>query len=425
MKNTSLTSIVAGMALCLLFFFPGQGQAQNARLAWQQADQLYWEADSLFGAQQDSLSLVKYQQAKALYIRNDLIKPNLVDACVMIGTLFQIQEKFDQAIGAYKESLRHQRTIQPQVDTSYFYPYILIASCYIHVNQYDSAYAYYGKVEPLLARYPKISQAQRYYNDMGVLFETFGNYTQSINYLEQALKTIHFDPRATSQPHQFKVIRYVMYNSNIARCLSKLGHYRQAIDKAKGLIRYQWIPHILYQNIASAYLQMQQPDSAAMYLKKIDFRAPTIINPNKTKVEYYYSLGQVYLQKKDSRQAFVSFNKARQLSQQYYGFKNNHLALAYAGKGQVYEGLHVYGQALRNYQSALQALHFNFKDADIYHNPAAQGSSVSPLLLFKVLGYKAQAFRQYYRRTREVKDLAAALQTYQVAFELSDLTEGV
>ena len=421
MKNTGLSRIVAGMAFSGLLFFSGQGLAQKPGPSLPQADLLYREADSLSEAQQDSLALLKYQQARSLYIKHKILGPNLVSACQGMGILFQIDEKFDQAIDAYKESVRYQKTLQAQADTSYFYPYILIASCYNHLNQYDSAYAYFGKVEPLLARYPKTRYAQRFYNGMGYFYEVFGNYTQSINYLEKAIMTIDPDRKAAGPEHRHQVTRYVMNNSNIARCLSKLGYYRQSIDKIKGLTRYGIIPNILYLNIAAGYLQMEQPDSARMYLDKIDFNAPATVNPNITKIEYYISLGQVYRQQQQGRQALASFNKARQISLQQFGIKNNRLALAYAGKGQVYAGQHIYGQALRNYQSALQALHFNFKETDIYRNPTDLDNTGSPLLLFKVLGYKAEAFRQYHARTLELKDLEASLRTYQLAFQLSDL----
>jgi CHAT domain-containing protein len=409
------------MLLSGLLFLCGRAGAQGKA---PQADRLYREADSLFIAMDDSLALLKYQQAKTLYVTGMVIGPNLVDACLGMGMILQTQEKYHQAIDAYKASVRYQKELKPQGDTSFFYPYILVASCYIDLNQYDSAHAYYGLAEPLLARYPKITQAQRFYNAMGYLYDLFGNYTQSINYFEKALKTLNFDRRAPSQADQAKVVRYVMYNTSIAGSLSKLGFYRQAIDKTKSLIRYDIIPFTLYQNIASGYLQMQQPDSARLYLHKIQVPAmnhKNTINPKKAEVEYYNSLGMVALQKKESPQALAYFEKARQLSLEHFSPKNNRLAQAYAGKGQVNELQHIYGQALRNYQSAIQALHFNFRDADIYHNPADLGNTVSPLLLFKVLGHKAQAFGQYYKRSQELKDLQASLQTYQLAFQLSDL----
>jgi CHAT domain-containing protein/tetratricopeptide (TPR) repeat protein len=406
----------------LLFLSGNLSAGQTPAL--RQADALYRQADTLFREQKDSLALVKYQQAKTLYITHQAIGPNLVDACLGMGIIYQIQEKFDQAIGAYKESVRYQQTFKSPDDSLFIYPFILIADCYISLNQYDSAYAYYGRVEPLLARHPKNPHAFRFHNSMGFLFYSFGNYAQSINYFEKALKTVNFDSRASGHPdYQQKMTRHVMYNANIAGSLSKLGLYHQAIAKTKALIRYGRIPYTLYQSIASAYLQMEKPDSARFYLNKIpihDISASNTINPNKARVEYYQSLGLVALQKKQSAKALSFYEQARQVSLQYFPAKNERLAAIYAGKGQAYAWQHIYGQALRNYQAAIQALHFDFQASDIYRNPTDLTNTASPLLLFKVLGYKAQAFGHYYQRTREIKDLEASLRTYQLAFRLSD-----
>ena len=102
------------MAFSGLLLFSGQGLAQKTDPSLPQADQLYREADSLSEAQQDSLALVKYQQARSLYIKHKIWGPNLVSACQGMGVLFQIDEKFDQAIDAYKESVRYQKPSRPR-----------------------------------------------------------------------------------------------------------------------------------------------------------------------------------------------------------------------------------------------------------------------------------------------------------------------
>ena len=88
------------MLLTALLFVAGPGLAQKAPAALQQADRLYGQADTLFAQQKDSLALVKYQQARTIYLRHDWITPNLVDACLGMGILLQIQEKYHPAINA-------------------------------------------------------------------------------------------------------------------------------------------------------------------------------------------------------------------------------------------------------------------------------------------------------------------------------------
>lgn len=430
MKHSGMIKVWEWMLFSALLCLAGPGLAQEGPAALQQADRLYGQADTLFFQQKDSLALVKYQQARTIYLRHNWITPNLVDACLGMGIILQIQEKYPQAIGAYKESIRYQKKVDPRADARHIYPLILIANCYSELNQYDSAYAYYGQVEPLLVRYPENQHALRFYNSMGYLYYYLGNYAQSINYFEKALKLLGFDGQATDQADQAKVIRYVIYHNNIAGALGKLGRYQEAIAKTRGLIRYGFIPNVLYQHIASAYLQMQQADSARAFLKKVNIRAinsnpipgTSGVNPIRAEIEFQNSMGRLALLEKKSGPALAYFNRARQISLQHFKSQDNRdgLASAYIGKAQAYELQQLYGQALRNYQYALQALHFGFQQADIYRNPTDLSHTASPLLLFKLLSYKARAFGQYHKRSGETKDLQASLRTYQLAFQLAD-----
>ncbi|MGV3639499.1 MAG: CHAT domain-containing protein, partial [Adhaeribacter sp.] len=193
--------------------------------------------------------------------------------------------------------------------------------------------------------------------------------------------------------------------------------------KTRSLLRYGLLAPVLHQNIASAYLQIRQPDSALLYLAKIpvgDLAAGKGMNPHKALVEYYNSRGLAALQQKEAARALAFYDQARQLSLKHFSASNNRLAQAYAGKGQAYARQQRYPAALRQYQAAIQALQFNFREANIYRNPAEAGPGSSPLLLFQVLVHKARAFGRYYRQSRQEKDLQASLFAYQAAFRVSD-----
>ena len=386
------------------------------------AKQLCDEAyDLLFIQGKDSLALQKYQAAKAVYSGKTAIDANLVDACFGIGIIFQMRGNYGQAIGSYRESIALEKKIDSQADSSFFYALILIAENFIHLNRYDSAYAYYEKAGSLLAKYPRIPQALRYYNGMGSLYYLFGNYAQSTNYYEKVLKALNLEGKPPAQLAQNQAIRYVMYSNNIASAHRKLGLYQPAIDKMKGLTKYGFITNILNQNIAAAYLQLNQPDSAQAYLAKININAiPDGSGAAGEKIDYYNSLGAVYFKTKDYQKALSSFDKARQISLTLKSLKNDGLATAYSGKAQVYEAQQKYQLALKQYQLALQSLHFTFDNKNIYQNPGDYNNIISPLLFFEALENKARAFRQYFGQTRRNIDLKTSLETYQMAFRLAN-----
>ncbi|QMU29983.1 CHAT domain-containing protein [Adhaeribacter radiodurans] len=414
--------LITVVLFAAFYFSAAECSAQKATYQ-QQAQQLCDEAYTLLFLQgKDSLALLKYQQVKANYFNKPAVDSNLVDACFGMGVIYQIRRNFTQAIKQYKESITYQQKITPEKDSSNFYPYVLIAENFIHLNYYDSAYTYYRNAEHLLIRYPNIPQAQRFYNGMGNLYYLLGNYTQSTNYYEKVLKNLNPDGKSFQQLNENDAYRYIMYSNNIATAYRKLGLYQPAIQNIKGLIRYGILPNLLYQNIAVTYLQYNQLDSAITYLQKIitDKTKGASLDIIGEQIDLYNNWGTVYLKTKNFNKALFNFDKAQQISIANYGFKNDGLAIAFAGKGQVYEKLRNYPLALQHYQSALQALHFTFNNANVYQNPPDFNGTVSSLLLFEVLKNKAGTFRQFYNQTRKTSDLEASLQTYELAFQLAD-----
>ncbi|MGV3586441.1 MAG: CHAT domain-containing protein [Adhaeribacter sp.] len=415
-----------GIKCILLTFLIGwvnNGFAQQP--TYKQAKQLCEQAYTLLFEQgNDSLALQKYHAAKAIYTGQRQPDLNLVDACFGLGIIYQMRGNYRQAIKNYQESVAYEKNINPQADSSSFYPLVLISESYIHLNHYDSAYTAYEKAARVLAKYPHIPSvyAMRFYNGLGSLYYLFGNYAQSINYYEKILKILAPDGKAPQPANSDQVTRYVMYSNNIASAHRKLGLYQPAINKIKGLLRYNIISNILYQNMATAYLQLNKPDSAKTYLQKIKLKNipdGASLDATAEEIDYYNSFGAVYLKTKNYSQALKSFNQAQEICLSRLNAKNDGLAMAYAGKGQVYAAQKQYLPALKQYQLALQSLHFTSNNTNIYQNPEDFRNVIAPLLYFEILISKAEAFRQYFAQTHHLTDLEAALKTYQVAFGLA------
>lgn len=408
----SILSVCIGIFLISIHAF-----SQSKPGSVQQADKLYQEAEQLYDNFQDSLAFIKFQEAKVAYLKNGTIVTKLADACFLMGVIYQTNQQFTQAIGSYKEFIYFNSKINPVIDSINFEPYVLVGSCFNLLNQFDSAYAYYKKAEALLAPYPLIPEDQkmRFYSDMGSLFHLTGNYVQSINYFEKALSILNHPSQTQDKQDPDMTIRYVRYTNNIASSLNKLGRQQEAIYKLKNLITYNIQTDDLFQHLASLYLYLEKPDSAKIYLDKINVSAIS----KRAIINYFNSLGDVYNQKSNYHEALANFDKARQVTLASFGKKNDRLGITYAGKGKVYELQNNFPQALVQYQLAIQCLHFDFNSPDIYKNPADLSHAASPLLLFKTLQQKAHALRQYFAQTKKTTDLETSLQTYQLAFDLA------
>ncbi len=399
----------------LLLSIPGFSQPKATSL--QKADKLYNEAEKLFDNYQDSLAFIKFRQAREAYLETDTIVPNLAEACFGMGILYQTNQQFRQAIDAYKEFIFFHQQLDSEADSIFFQPMVLIGTNYTYLNQFDSAYAYYSLADTLLISYPDIPSTQtlRFYSEMGYLFLSFGNYVQSINYYEKALSILDYDAGSINRQNIDAVNRFVRYTNNIANSMSKLGRQQEALVKLKELIKYGIQKDALSQHIASLYLQLERPDSARIYLEKIDVSSIS----TSEKANYYNNLGTAYSLAGNYTASLSNFDKAKRISFSSFGKKNDWLGIAYAGKGKVYELQNNFPQALAQYQLAIQSLHFDFNTPDIYQNPADLSYAASPLLLFKTLQQKAYAFGQYFAQTKKTANLEASLQTYQLAFELA------
>lgn len=299
-----------------LLLFSNNSLAQLSASALKKAKKISQEADSLSEIQEDTLALEKYLEAKTILLDNGLIGQRLIDICIGTGIIYQTDEKYERAIEAYKEAILYLKRINPVEDSSYFNAFLFIGSSFIDLNQFDSAYVYLGKAESSLTKNLEISQKLRLYNTIGYVFHLFGNYEQSINYFEKALATLNYGGNLAKQEDQYATIRYVMYNNNIAGSLRKSGFPRKAIEKTKGLIKFNIINNVVYQNIASSYLQLEHYDSSKIYLDKInstDVSSNTRINPTREKITYFNTLGLVYSKTNKLTDALSCFNIAKQI----------------------------------------------------------------------------------------------------------------
>jgi CHAT domain-containing protein len=368
----------------------------------------------MYSQDKGDFGLDKYQQARALYLKRGGYEKYLVDISFALGILYQTNGQAVKAIQSYQESIFFRKKFQPTLDSTSFETYVFIGSNFFDLNNYDSAQVYYRQAEKILSRYPETIGAERFYNEMGFMYNVYGNFSQSINYYEKALEVIN---RQTYSEKKWINHRYIKYSNNIAVALRKLQRPQEALNKFKDLLRYETYPSLIYHNIGATYIQLQQYDSALVYLNKVV--VDSLYNAG-LKSDFYLSLGTAYQKLHAADKASAYFEKARQVSLANFGVKNVKLASAYLGKGKVLEEGKNSKQALAQYQAAIGALHFTFASANIYQNPSDLSNVVSGLTLFEALQWKANAFRHYFQQTRKVADLEASLQTYGLALRLAD-----
>ncbi|MGA7161156.1 MAG: CHAT domain-containing tetratricopeptide repeat protein [Bacteroidota bacterium] len=132
----------------------------------------------------------------------------------------------------------------------------------------------------------------------------------------------------------------------------------------------------------------------------------------------YTEIGSVYLEMKKFDRALKYYNKALLLYNNLPEPNRPQRAAALKGLGDVYLCLKDLRSSLKYYQQAIIAFSSEPTDSSIYVNPK-EGDSPNSRDLVEILSAKAVALEKYYfHKSHALRDLQAALSTYECAVHL-------
>jgi CHAT domain-containing protein/Tfp pilus assembly protein PilF len=388
---------------------------KKSSLYEQQANQLSKKTHDMFESSEitpETIKLAKknYLNALSLYQQAKVKDLNVADIFFQLGMLSQEQEDYENAFSYYKNALSMQRKLTSSLDSGCFKTYICIGDLFFVNDLYDSSKYYYNQAEKIAIQYPNIEHTFRLYNSIGNIYFDLGNYQQSINYYEQSFRIL--SNKDTKASHYQNI---VTIGSNIASAFRKLGKYNEAIVRYKELLTLGASQDFIYQKIGKAYFEAGRYDSALVYLNTAKPETGSY-----DQIKLYNNLGLIHTKLGHYTQALSYYNQVIPLCQAKFGNKNIDIAKAYLGKGQIYEAQGQLKRAVSFYHIALQSLHFTFASTHLYQNPGNFDEAVSRLSLFEALKYKARGLQHYYQQTKQLSQLKASLQTYQIALQLAD-----
>lgn len=391
-------------SILLLFLSTLKIHAQNQRM--EEAYSLFRTADSLFHLPEatpdtDSLSIINFLQAIQSF-GEDSLKLQ-VEAHQKIGNLYEMGLLFDSALYHYKSSLNKAQMLAPPADTLKFYANLYCGDAFQYLEMYDSAQYFYSQAENHMPPNIKETESARLYNSSGLLQFHIGNYQQAINYLDKGASLIRNNPYA----------EFIIKN-NLAIAYDKLGRYNTSIPIYKFLLSNKNIPDAVYQNIGKAYGELGDYDSAKLYLIKATFSQNI-----DTKLAAFNNLGNVYFQNNQIDSARSLYQQSLETNQAYSNQSLINLAGAYIGIAIIELHNREAEEALKQLQSALSTIAFNFDNQDYYTNPDDPFSGLSLLTLFKIYEGKGDAFKSLYDQNTSLTDLEASLQNYDNAIQVA------
>jgi tetratricopeptide (TPR) repeat protein len=124
---------------------------------------------------------------------------------------------------------------------------------------------FFAKAEKIQSLFPQpLSESERLYNNLGVLFYESGNYGQAKNYFEKAAELL-------SEQNPYYRELYVNYRINIATSLHKLEEYGRADSVLQSLLPFNVLTNEVYNNIGLVYLHSALYEKAVSYFRKVSY----------------------------------------------------------------------------------------------------------------------------------------------------------
>ena len=373
--------------------------------AYKYAERLYNSPNAT--DQTDSLALASYLSVISLLENGSGNDSILFDSYLKSGILEMSTKKDQSALQLFLQSIRTKKKSAGLPDSLLFKPYLFAGNSYYNLNDLDSSLYYYRLAENLIGRYPALSESERLYNKSGVLYYETGDYKKSITYFNKALSLV--------ESHQPANIYFIVnYKNNIASALRKLGDYEQAMSIYKSLLPYHINQNELLHNIGVTNLNAGNYADAIHYLKLVTYN-------NRVK---YNDIALAYLQSGQSDSALAYLHAAlNERSNIKTKQKDLDYGISLKYTGDWLMANREFLAAIKNYQQAIIQIDPDFNDSVVEHNPVSFHGLHNSFFLFDALVAKAKAFHALYIDHPNRDVLVDAYATYSSAILLVQYVE--
>ncbi len=376
-------------------------KAEDYKAIYNTAERLYKSPNS--NDKTDSVAIASYHrviQILSKLLTNDSI---LLNSYVKAGILEMSYQQFNESIRDFKAAIvvgYHNKSVP---DSLLFKPYLYSGSIYYDLFNFDSSLYYYRKAERIVATNAAVGETERLYNKLGVLFFETGDYKRSITYFEKALSIIE---TRSSAGNSF----VVNYKNNIASAYRKLHRFNDALNIYKSLLYYGFNKPELLHNIGATYLAEGAAKQAIEYLRQVTYH-------NQVK---YNDLAAAYLQLHQYDSASYLLKQASALYRKKSNkLKDNDFGITLKLEGDLLLATHKTRDALQKYQHAIVEIDPDFTDTAVERNPTIFAGLHNSFLLFELIKAKAKALSKYYEETNNIEDLSNAFTTYSSALTLA------
>lgn len=332
-----------------------------------------------------------------------------VKSLLYAGNLQQGHSRYNESKNLYQRALLINKNGSNRQDYNYEADLYLGTAMYL-TGVVDSARYFFEEASHIAESFPnkgKLPERDRLYNSLGVVYYESGNYLQAKNYFITALA---YASPADENYDNFSTI----VQGNIANCLLKLTFYDSAIHIFRGLVQKAKKISLSHQNLAHAYLEKGESDSALNIYLTLAF--PKGLQSIVVKNE----IGRIYMEKNNFDKAEKYFADAIEENKELTGnVKNKEEALSYFYRSQLAFESGFLNESIVWINEALKEIHLSFDAKNIYDVPNDVSNFVSPITFFDILLFKGKLLHQKYKQDKKDVFLDYSLNTYIKAIEVS------
>lgn len=401
---------------------PGPVDSRFVRAEYGRLDHIYRAAEALSGrpdyndkteAEESRMNREALEGfTRLLPLLDQLGEDSLAFFCwLKTGTLYHYFDSLEPAQHAYREAITRKAKLPNLPDSFVFKPLVFSGGIYYNQTQFDSALASYQAAEKIAAGYPvPLSGSNRLFNTLGAVYYETGNYSQARNYFEKAIAVLPPGESAYAD-------LLANYKVNLASTLNKLELYEEAQAIYAALLPLNRNRTEILHNLGAIRSAQREYREAIAYFRQVSYS-------NNKMIRLCNDMASAWLQLHQPDSARYWINRAMEENKKWNGDQKNTphgLTLRYAGDAFAAAGDPQ--QALRFYQQALMQFDREFNDSSLTANPQSFEVVFSYIQLFQTLIAKAESLEQVFNASQKRELLESALAAYRSAFDLADYVE--
>jgi len=352
---------------------------------------------------------------------------NLANTLTMIGTVYDDQNKFDNALTYYQHALKILETLQLQSTSDAATNHIYTMSSLFNRGDFVQAIEHGKRAIEIYQSLslPEHANVASAYAKLGEMYTALGDFEKAKDHLLHSLDIfVRKYPQKLSAVGGAHILLGEVYNN--------IGMSELAISSSeKGILLFeqafgQYHPQVgfRYEQLAGIYFNTKHYDDAIRYYRKaITARERVTDSLSRNDLSSLHaSIGKVYISKGKCDSALSSLQMALKIEKHSQEKNILQSAILQQRFGELALHQKMFDKALNYYQKALFDLTVTSNSSDVHMLPSEADieKSIYKREILNVITGKADIFEQLFERHSNLGDLISAFNHYTQSLNILD-----